>query len=163
MHPLARCAPLSARALTLSLFVSLSMLSCGPGAAYNGAKDHNIQTAQPMEQNGLLDDRLDAEHDPVDWKFFQNDVTDSIFMMFFFDEARVSAEMTLFTGAGNRVASVRHDPSAEFDLLQVPDLREGRYYVKLSVSKGATVYTIRSSTGHMPMLGGAVNSEPRPE
>ena len=160
MVPVAVRSSIRVVALLLSVF---SMSACGAGAVITGAKDHSIQTAQPMEPNGLLDDRVDAEHDPVDWKFFQNEVTDSVFMMFFFDNVGVSADLTLFTGAGNRVVSVRHDPSAEFDLLQVPDLREGRYYVKVAISKGASVYTIRSSTGHMPMLGGAVNSEPRPE
>lgn len=158
-----RAAVRSSVLVVVLLSMVLALASCGASMAITGAKDQSIQTALPMEPNGLLDDRVDAEHDPVDWKFFQNEVTDSVFMMFFFDEAGVSADLTLFTGAGNRVASVRHDSSSEFDLLQVPDLRAGRYYVKIAIAKGASVYTIRSATGHMPMLGGAVNSEPRPE
>jgi hypothetical protein len=150
-------------AVVVLTILGLGVSACGAGLAKTGAKDHSIQTAQPMEPNGLLDDRVDAEHDPVDWKFFQNEVIDSVFFMFFFDDSKVSAEMTLFTGAGNRVASVRHNPSVEFDLMQVPDRREGRYYLKVAIAKGASVYTIRSAVGHMPILGGAVNSEPRPE
>jgi len=137
--------------------------SCGDTSAA-GAGDGEIQTALPMEPNGLLDDRVDADDDPDDWKFVQVDQQDDLFLLFFFDNPRIQAEVALYTGAGNRVVSTRHDAANEYDLLQAPSLAEGRYYVHVTASSGSSVYTIRSSMGQMPLMssdGG--NTEPRPE
>jgi len=138
--------------------------SCGGESAVGGPADSEIQTALPMEQNGIVDDRIDADEDPEDWKFLQIDVQDDVFLLFFFDNEKIAAEMALYTGAGNRLASVRHDGANEYDLIQVPSLAEGRYYVRVEASEGSSVYTIRSATGQMPLMGNSEgNTEPRPE
>lgn len=151
------------RARAWAALLGVVLAACGSDGM-SGPPDQEIQSALPMEVNGLLDDRVDANEDPVDWKFFQFDVTDNFFLLVFFDNPEVKAEITIYTGAGNRVASIMHDPQNEFDLLQVPDLREGRYYVSVEIADGASVYTMRSATGSMPMLAdGGGNTEPRPE
>jgi len=155
---------MSRGALAAAALLAVLLGGCGSDGGMVGPPDGEIQSALPMETNGLLDDRIDANEDPIDWKFFQFDVTDNFFLLVFFDNPDVKAEVALYTGAGNRVASTVHDSQNEFDLLQVPDLREGRYYVRIEVSQGVSVYTIRSAPGSMPMLGdGGGNTEPRPE
>jgi hypothetical protein len=156
---------MSRRAAFVALLLVVAIVpSCGGDTAAGGAADGEIQTALPMEQNGLLDDRIDADDDPEDWKFLQVDVQDDVFLLFFFDNPKIEAEVGLYTGAGNRVASTRHDAQNEFDLLQAPSLAEGRYYVKIEAASGSSVYTVRSATGQMPLLGGSEGStEPRPE
>ena len=145
------------------LALLLCIGSCG-GEVGGPPEDDAIQTALPMEVHGILDDRISADDDALDWKYFQYEVQQDLYLLFFFDEPGVKVEMTLLTGAGNRVASISHDPSNEFDLLQAPDLRQGRYYLQIEADSGTSVYTIRSSAGEMPMLlGGGPNTEPRPE
>ncbi len=156
---------MSRRGPCLALLLAVAFVpACGGDTSAGGAADGEIQTALPMEQNGLLDDRIDADEDPEDWKFLQVDVQDDVFLLFFFDNPKLEAEVGLYTGAGNRVVSTRHDAQNEYDLLQAPSLAEGRYYVKIEASSGTSVYTVRSATGQMPMMGGSEgNTEPRPE
>jgi hypothetical protein len=155
---------MSTRATIHALLALLLILLACSGEVGGPPEDDAIQTALPMEVNGILDDRVSADDDALDWKYFQYEVQQDLYLLFFFDEPGVKVEMTLFTGAGNRVASLAHDPSNEFDLLQVPDLRQGRYYLQIEAESGASVYTIRSSAGEMPMLlGSGPNTEPRPE
>jgi hypothetical protein len=140
----------------------LALVACGGGSAQ--VDDSKTPSALPMEVNGLLDDRIDADGDPVDWKYFQLETDQDVFLFFFFDDPDVKADLALFTGAVNRVASVPHQASAEYDLLQAPNLRAGKYYLRVKAASGASVYTIRSAGGDKPNLfqsGG--NTEPRPE
>ncbi len=156
---------MTARFASLALLAMAALASsCGGDTAVGGPADGEIQTALPMEPEGLLDDRIDADDDPEDWKFIQIDQQDDLFLLFFFDNPKVDAEMALYTGAGNRVASTRHDAANEYDLIQVPSLAEGRYYVRIEATSGGSVYTIRSAVGQMPLMnGGEGNTEPRPE
>ena len=146
------------------LIITLSTIACGAAEQFKGPDDGKIANAVPLELNAILDDRVgEDEQDTVDWKFFEMPYDDNFYCAVFWDNEKIKATMTIFSGSGTRMTGIDHTAALDYDKL-LYHLKPGKYYLQIASKEGASVYTMKCGSGSMPpsLLGGG-NTEPLPE
>lgn len=130
-------------------------LACG-GAQRTG--DEIRSGATELVIGVTADDKVSSKDDEVDWKRFHVSTTTPAIVRVYWDNPDIEARVALRDMFGAPLAEVRHAPGAPSDGLPEVRLGEGTYYVEITATKGASVYTLDL------VLGGPSSAGvPRPE
>lgn len=136
------------RHLALLLPVATLVLACGPGFDENTGGDGTRGEAREVSVDTLIDDRLSADQgDHSDWKKFAIEGPAKITIRFWWDVPDVGLSVTLRDELGQKIAGLAHARGQREEALGPVKLKEGTYFLEVSSTEGATVYTYEIQAG----------------
>ncbi|TNF29891.1 MAG: hypothetical protein EP329_14690 [Deltaproteobacteria bacterium] len=124
------------------------LVACGPGFDENTGGDGSRGEAREVRVDGPVDDRVSAEQgDNTDWKKFELEDTAKVTVHFWWDEPSVAVSMTIRDELGQKLTAMKHGKGQREEQLGPIKLKAGAYFLEISASDGASVYTFEIQTG----------------
>jgi len=136
------------RSTLLLLTLATLLVACGPGFDENTGGDGTRGEAREVRVDGPVDDRVSAiDGDNTDWKKFELDDDAKVTIHFWWDEPGVGVSMTIRDELGQKLIAMKHGSGQREEALGPVKLKAGAYFLEVSATDGASVYTFEIQTG----------------
>jgi len=101
----------------------------------------------------IVDDKVAARGDPVDFKRFQVGPLTPCTINVYWDNPAIDAHLSLRDQFGGLVAELAHANGAPKDTIGPIPLKDGTFFLEITAKKGASVYSVELFLGDPETMG----------
>ena len=131
--------------------VCASAVACGPAMDEKSGDDAKRGGATEIKVDAPFDDRVSAwQGDNTDWKTFELAQRARVLVKVWWDNPEIEATVVVRGMSAKPAKLLKHTRGTRSETIGPVDLDEGKWFIQVRASDGASVYTMEVSTGRAP-------------